>query len=115
MSGEHGPDVSLNDFIRSVADLRGTKVMCHEGGCGACIVAVRASFPPTNELKTFSVNSVSILYRTCTFLFTNLNLKDEVTVHVNISTCFKIPKLILNFLIPLLVEEVRQICSGFSD
>lgn len=60
MDGKHGPDVSLNEFIRNVADFRGTKAMCHEGGCGACVVAVRAPLPPNNEVKLFSVNSVSI-------------------------------------------------------
>nr|UZT55360.1 aldehyde oxidase 1 [Spodoptera frugiperda] len=60
-----GPDVSLNEFIRSVAGLRGTKAMCHEGGCGACIVAVRAALPPTNEVKTFAVNSCLVSVLSC--------------------------------------------------
>lgn len=59
--GKYGPDVSLNEYIRTVADLKGTKAMCHEGGCGACIVAVRAPKPPSNEIQLFSVNSVSII------------------------------------------------------
>ncbi|CAH2090182.1 unnamed protein product [Euphydryas editha] len=63
--GRYGPDVSLNEFIRTVADLRGTKAMCQEGGCGACIVAVRASLPPTNEMKLFSVNSCLVSVLSC--------------------------------------------------
>ncbi|XP_064073184.1 uncharacterized protein LOC113399628 [Vanessa tameamea] len=63
--GRYGPDVSLNEFIRNVADLRGTKVMCQEGGCGACIVAVRAPLPPTNEIKLFSVNSCLVSILSC--------------------------------------------------
>lgn len=59
VDGKYGPDVSLNEFIRNVAELRGTKAMCHEGGCGACVVSVRAMMPPSNEIKTFAVNSVS--------------------------------------------------------
>ncbi|KAJ8720088.1 hypothetical protein PYW07_012131 [Mythimna separata] len=65
VNGKFGPDVSLNEFIRTVAELRGTKAMCHEGGCGACIVAVRAAFPPTNEVKTFAVNSCLVSALSC--------------------------------------------------
>ncbi|XP_045452018.1 indole-3-acetaldehyde oxidase-like [Melitaea cinxia] len=65
VDGSYGPDVTLNEFIRNVADLRGTKVMCQEGGCGACIVAVRASLPPTNEVKLFSVNSCLVSVLSC--------------------------------------------------
>ncbi|XP_075976749.1 xanthine dehydrogenase-like [Anticarsia gemmatalis] len=63
--GKFGPDVSLNEYIRNVAELRGTKAMCHEGGCGACIVAVRAALPPTNEVKLFSVNSCLVSVLSC--------------------------------------------------
>ncbi|KAJ8719469.1 hypothetical protein PYW08_011644 [Mythimna loreyi] len=60
-----GPDVSLNEYIRTVAELRGTKVMCNEGGCGACIVTVRAAFPPDNLFKTFAVNSCLVSVLSC--------------------------------------------------
>ncbi|KAI8432028.1 hypothetical protein MSG28_004552 [Choristoneura fumiferana] len=63
--GKYGPDVSLNEFIRTVADLRGTKAMCHEGGCGACVVAIRAAAPPTNEMRTFAVNSCLVSILSC--------------------------------------------------
>lgn len=33
--------------------------MCHEGGCGSCIVTVRARRQTSNVVETFSVNSVS--------------------------------------------------------
>ncbi|XP_028031935.1 indole-3-acetaldehyde oxidase-like isoform X1 [Bombyx mandarina] len=65
VDGKFGPDVSLNEFIRNVAELRGTKAMCHEGGCGACVVAVRASLPPNNEMKTFAVNSCLVSILSC--------------------------------------------------
>ncbi|KAJ0176238.1 hypothetical protein K1T71_008412 [Dendrolimus kikuchii] len=65
VDGKFGPDVSLNEYIRNVADLRGTKAMCHEGGCGACIVAVKAALPPSKEMKTFSVNSCLVSVLSC--------------------------------------------------
>ncbi|CAB3227797.1 unnamed protein product [Arctia plantaginis] len=65
VDGRFGPDVSLNEYIRDVAHLRGTKAMCHEGGCGICIVAVRAALPPTNEVKLFSVNSCLVSVLSC--------------------------------------------------
>ena len=37
----------------------GTKVMCHEGGCGCCVVSLTQTDPRSSELVTKSVNSVS--------------------------------------------------------
>lgn len=50
---------SLNVYIRDYAKLRGTKAMCHEGGCGACIVAA--------EIKgeTMAVNSCLVPILNC--------------------------------------------------
>ncbi|XP_011694373.1 PREDICTED: xanthine dehydrogenase/oxidase-like isoform X2 [Wasmannia auropunctata] len=52
-------DTSLNVYIRDHAKLRGTKAMCHEGGCGACIVAA--------EIKgqTMAVNSCLVPILIC--------------------------------------------------
>ena len=50
---EAGSELSLAQYIREVALLRGTKVSCAEGGCGACIVSVRK----TEGGKARSVNS----------------------------------------------------------
>ncbi|XP_038212836.1 nicotinate hydroxylase hnxS-like [Zerene cesonia] len=63
--GRYSPDFTLNEYIRTVADIRDTKVMCKEGGCGACIVSVRASSPPTHEIKTFAVNSCMVSLFSC--------------------------------------------------
>lgn len=50
---------SLNVYIRDYAKLRGTKAMCHEGGCGACIVAVEI------KNKTIAVNSCLVPILIC--------------------------------------------------
>lgn len=52
-------DTSLNDYIRNHLNKRGTKYMCKEGGCGACIVAVTVADP---HHRMFSVNSVSSVF-----------------------------------------------------
>ncbi|CAL7942348.1 unnamed protein product [Xylocopa violacea] len=53
------PGTSLNVFIRDHARLRGTKAMCHEGGCGACIVSVDV------KGETMSVNSCLVPVLIC--------------------------------------------------
>ncbi|KAJ2951526.1 hypothetical protein O0L34_g13677 [Tuta absoluta] len=39
VGSEISSDVTLLDYIREYAELRGTKYLCREGGCGACIVS----------------------------------------------------------------------------
>ncbi|XP_026494618.2 uncharacterized protein LOC113399655 [Vanessa tameamea] len=65
IDAKFGPDYTLNEFIRKIANLRGTKAMCHEGGCGACVVNVRAPLPPSNEVRTFAVNSCLVSILSC--------------------------------------------------
>ncbi|XP_063216774.1 uncharacterized protein LOC134527771 isoform X3 [Bacillus rossius redtenbacheri] len=61
----HPLDMSLNTFIRDVANLKGTKFMCEEGGCGCCVVTASASNPATGEVRVFAVNSCLTLVRSC--------------------------------------------------
>lgn len=50
----------LVDYVRDVANLKGTKVMCREGGCGACLVNAKVIDPKTGSEITKSVNSVTL-------------------------------------------------------
>ncbi|XP_049875312.1 uncharacterized protein LOC126373278 [Pectinophora gossypiella] len=58
-------ETSLNAYIRYTLALPGTKAMCHEGGCGACVVMVRARRQPSGKIETFSVNSCLVLVFSC--------------------------------------------------
>ncbi|KAG4066736.1 hypothetical protein HA402_012803 [Bradysia odoriphaga] len=50
-------DTSLLVFIRSHARLTGTKFMCLEDGCGACIVNISGVKTPSGESRTIAVNA----------------------------------------------------------
>ena len=54
------PALTLNEWIRDQPDLKGTKKMCGEGGCGCCVVAVTRLDPATQEETTIAINSVSL-------------------------------------------------------
>ncbi|KAF9421455.1 hypothetical protein HW555_002670 [Spodoptera exigua] len=58
-------DLTLNQFIRQYGEFRGTKYMCREGGCGACVVNVRTYVAGTQEYATFSVNSCLVAIMSC--------------------------------------------------
>ncbi|XP_045499508.1 indole-3-acetaldehyde oxidase-like isoform X1 [Colias croceus] len=62
---EVSPTTSLNDYLRNYLGLHGTKAMCHEGGCGACVVSVSMTHPGTKEKRVFAVNSCLVHILSC--------------------------------------------------
>nr|XP_053649189.1 uncharacterized protein LOC128700182 isoform X1 [Cherax quadricarinatus]XP_053649190.1 uncharacterized protein LOC128700182 isoform X1 [Cherax quadricarinatus]XP_053649191.1 uncharacterized protein LOC128700182 isoform X1 [Cherax quadricarinatus]XP_053649192.1 uncharacterized protein LOC128700182 isoform X1 [Cherax quadricarinatus] len=60
------PWTTLIGFLRETVKLAGTKVLCWEGGCGACtIVATVPDQETAGKFKTFSVNACQILVYSC--------------------------------------------------
>ena len=55
------PTRSLASFLRSDLGLTGTKIGCHEGGCGACTVL----FTSPNDPKPVPINSCLKLLSSC--------------------------------------------------
>lgn len=76
------PETTLNDYLRLKLHLKGTKRMCYEGGCGACVVAVTK--PGDN--KVMAVNSVSIERKSWTNIY---NLKAIRFGNKSLSTFFQ--------------------------
>ena len=53
--------MTLNDYLRNVLYLTGTKVMCRQGGCGSCIATAEMNDYTTGQTKFYSINTVIIL------------------------------------------------------
>ena len=58
-AGQVSPTLSLARYLRENLALTGTKIMCSQAGCGACVVT--AYVPEASTIKgykTISINSV---------------------------------------------------------
>jgi len=64
---------NLSEFLRYQRNLRGTKVVCAEGDCGACTVMIGRSNPQTGSIEYQSVNS-------CIYLVALLDGAHVVTI-----------------------------------
>lgn len=51
------PELTLLQFLRNTLGLKGTKLGCGEGGCGACTVMVSRYDPQTRRVRHTSVNA----------------------------------------------------------
>lgn len=56
-SDDVGPSTTLISYLRDKLQQKGTKYMCYEGGCGACVVAVEETI--NGKTSVFAVNAVS--------------------------------------------------------
>ncbi|XP_044257084.1 indole-3-acetaldehyde oxidase-like isoform X1 [Tribolium madens] len=59
------PNTTLNSYLRQNLNLTGTKAMCHEGGCGACVVVIQKKDSITQKDTFLSVNSCLIPILSC--------------------------------------------------
>ncbi|GJN23069.1 hypothetical protein PR202_gb10686 [Eleusine coracana subsp. coracana] len=51
------PSMTLLEFLRTQTPVRGPKLGCGEGGCGACVVLISKYDPATDEVTEFSASS----------------------------------------------------------
>ncbi|CAG7832627.1 unnamed protein product, partial [Allacma fusca] len=64
-NGKIGAETALVDYIRDHAFLKGTKFMCREGGCGACVVMSKTKNLHTGKETIRSVNSCLVPVFAC--------------------------------------------------
>ena len=56
---------TLAEYLREHQRLPGTKTMCREGMCGACVVNVSSVNPATGRRESRAVNSCMVPLRAC--------------------------------------------------
>ncbi|XP_037071031.1 probable aldehyde oxidase 4 [Pollicipes pollicipes] len=56
---------TLADYLRLHQQLPGTKTMCREGMCGACVVTVTSQNPATGQMESRAVNSCMVPIKAC--------------------------------------------------
>ena len=56
---------TLADYLRQHQQLPGTKTMCREGMCGACVVNVTSVNPATGRQESRAVNSCMVPIKAC--------------------------------------------------
>ena len=56
---------TLADYLRQHRQLPGTKTMCREGMCGACVVNVTSVNPATGQTESRAVNSCMVPIKAC--------------------------------------------------
>ncbi|XP_043246690.1 abscisic-aldehyde oxidase-like [Amphibalanus amphitrite] len=59
------PTTTLADYLRQYQQLPGTKTMCREGMCGACVVNVTSVNPATGQMESRAVNSCMVPLKAC--------------------------------------------------
>jgi aerobic-type carbon monoxide dehydrogenase small subunit (CoxS/CutS family) len=57
-AGEVSANLSLASYLRDHLGLKGTKITCGQGGCGACVVTAEIFDHGQGNWVTKSINSV---------------------------------------------------------
>ena len=66
---------TLAEYLREQTGLKGTKVMCREGGCGVCVVTATYFDQTEGKDCTYAINSVST---SCTIINMNQTVQNMI-------------------------------------